>query len=47
MSRTPLIDGRDYLTTMTSSMPELLERVWADAMPGREVACMNEMLREL
>jgi hypothetical protein len=47
MWRSPLVDGRDYLTTMASSMPELLERVWTDAMPGREGACMNEMLREL
>jgi hypothetical protein len=32
---------------MKASLPELLELVWAHAMPGREVCHQNEILREV
>src|SRR6266568_1873789 len=39
----------DYLNTMPTPIPapEIVERAWRDAPPGREAACQNEILREL
>jgi hypothetical protein len=30
-----------------SLLPQILELVWARAMPGREACCQNEILREV
>jgi hypothetical protein len=32
---------------MTEHIHEMLESVWAHAMPGREAVAQNELLREL
>jgi len=41
--------GEDYLSTMPMPIPvpEIVERAWRDAPPGREAAFQNETLREL
>ena len=38
----------NYLSTMPMPIPvpEIVERAWRDAPPGREAACQNEILRE-
>src|SRR5262245_30755275 len=41
--------GESYLSTMPMPIPipEIAERAWRDAPPGREAACQNETLHKL
>ena len=42
---------QDYLNTVMARLsipvPEIIERAWRDAPPGREATAVNELLRSL
>jgi hypothetical protein len=44
-----VVSVEDYLSLMPTSttLPQILEDCWTRAMPGREAAAVNELLRSL